>query len=110
MRFGLSENIISEINGVFEEYPKVEEVIIFGSRSAGNFKPGSDIDLAVKGKDITLSDILKISVQMENIISPFRADLINYNSVTDPDVMERINKGGKVFYERKLAAEKNIRV
>jgi len=109
MKFGLSENIIKEINNVFETYPKVKEVIIFGSRAMGNYKAGSDIDIAVKGNKITLDDILDISVRIENIISPYRMDLINFQSINDPDVIEHIKRVGKIFYKRKLLTEKSIK-
>ena len=49
MQFGLSENIIERIQKTFEANAKVDAVIIFGSRAKGNYKEGSDIDLAVKG-------------------------------------------------------------
>lgn len=48
--FGLSNTVISEICNVFKMYPDIEEVLIFGSRAKGNYRTGSDIDLAAKGK------------------------------------------------------------
>jgi predicted nucleotidyltransferase len=109
MKFGLSENIIEEINCVFEYYPKVKEVIIFGSRAMGNFKPGSDIDLAVIGDEIRHDDILNISVRMEDIVFPYRMDLINFQSIKDLNVIEHIKSAGKIFYKRKLLKEKKIK-
>ena len=32
---------------VFSRYPEIETVFVYGSRTKGNFRPGSDIDLAL---------------------------------------------------------------
>ncbi|MDZ4713356.1 MAG: nucleotidyltransferase domain-containing protein [bacterium] len=100
MKYGLSESFIDEIKSVFETYPKVNEVIIFGSRANGDFKTGSDIDLAIKGNEIRLDDILNLSLRLENITFPYKMDLINLQTIEDTNVIEHINRVGKVFYKR----------
>ncbi len=40
-----------KILNIFKEFDKVEKVILFGSRAKGNAKIGSDIDLALVGKN-----------------------------------------------------------
>ena len=52
MQFGLKQTTIDKINSVFEKYPDVEQVIIYGSRAKGNYRNGSDIDITLKGKEI----------------------------------------------------------
>ena len=48
--FGLKDSDINAIIAILKRYPDVKEAIIFGSRAMGNYKPGSDIDIALKGK------------------------------------------------------------
>src|SRR5580693_1134968 len=100
MEFGLSDIVIERINNVFSKEPKIETVIIFGSRAKGNFKPGSDIDFALKGDGITHNDNLNISRMLDELNLPYLIDLINYNSITDKDVVEHIDRVGKVFYRK----------
>ena len=52
MRFGLSDTVIKELQDVFRRHANIKKVLIFGSRSKGNYRAGSDIDLAVIGNDI----------------------------------------------------------
>lgn len=52
MKFGLSGMVIKELQDVFRRHANIEKVLIFGSRSKGTFRVGSDIDLAVIGKHI----------------------------------------------------------
>ena len=47
--FGLSEKTIEIIKKLLSNYPQIKEVKIFGSRAKGNYKPSSDIDLALFG-------------------------------------------------------------
>ncbi len=49
-RSGLTSKLISGIKRVFSKYQQIDEVLIYGSRAMGNFKPASDIDLTLEGK------------------------------------------------------------
>ena len=60
MQYGLSDQVINEIKQIFTNFSQIEEVILYGSHAKGNYKKGSDIDLAVKGKNITISYLGKI--------------------------------------------------
>jgi predicted nucleotidyltransferase len=39
------EKALEKVLGLLKEEPKVERVLLFGSRARGDFKKGSDIDL-----------------------------------------------------------------
>lgn len=47
MKHGLSSEIMQQLKSVFARYPNIHTVYLFGSRAKGNFRDGSDIDLAV---------------------------------------------------------------
>jgi predicted nucleotidyltransferase len=44
--FGLLDRDMEAIAAVLSQEPRVEKAIIFGSRAKGNFRNGSDVDLA----------------------------------------------------------------
>ena len=46
---GLPAATIGAIQQVFHRYPGIRQAILYGSRAKGNFRPGSDIDLTLKG-------------------------------------------------------------
>ena len=52
MKFGLSDTVIKELQDVFRRHTNIKKVLIFGSRSKGNYREGLDIDLAVIGDHI----------------------------------------------------------
>jgi predicted nucleotidyltransferase len=51
--FGLTHSDLHAIKQVLAKYPQIEQAIIFGSRAKGNYKPGSDVDIALKGAHLT---------------------------------------------------------
>jgi type I restriction enzyme S subunit len=100
MTFGLEQHIIDKIISVFEANAKVDKAYIFGSRAKGNYRPDSDIDIAIKGIDITLNDILKMSVAFEDKGIKNKIDLVDYTTIKEPALQEHIDRVGIEFYSR----------
>jgi len=100
MKFGFKENIIEQINSVFEEFPAVEQVLLYGSRAKGNYRPGSDIDMALIGSDLTLNLLNSISLKLDELFLPYIFDISIFKKIGNQDLIEHINGVGKVFYKR----------
>lgn len=98
MRFGLDDSVIEKLTEVFEANPKVDKAYIFGSRAKGNFRADSDIDIAIKGYGLTLDDILKMSVAFEDKGINYKIDLLYYNEINEPALIEHIDRVGVEFY------------
>jgi len=45
--YGLLKNDLIKICRVFQQFPQIHKVIIFGSRAKGNFRSSSDIDMTI---------------------------------------------------------------
>ena len=101
MEFGLKEETINKIIGVFSRFKEVEEAILYGSRAKGNFKPGSDIDLTLIGKELKLRILNNISLELDDLLLPYSFDLSIFHQILDPDVIEHIERVGVVFYKKK---------
>lgn len=97
--FGLPESVIHSLSGIFELTREVDEVVIFGSRAKGNYSEGSDIDLAIKGKSVSLETILTLMRKAEDLGLLCKMDFINHKTITDSDVLEHIHRVGKVFWK-----------
>ena len=67
----------------------------------GNFKPASDIDLTLKGENIDLSLLTEIEFDLDDLMLPYKFDISIYNSITNPDFLDHINRMGKEFYNRR---------
>ena len=83
------------------EFPNVKEAIIFGSRAKGNFKNGSDVDIALKGENINLEIVSNISYRLnEETVLPYKFDVLDYQSINNSKLTEHINRIGISVYIR----------
>jgi len=99
-RFGLKEQTIQQLCGVFANYPQVEKAILYGSRAKGNYKKGSDIDLTLcGGADLTLNILYKILDELDDLLLPYTIDLSIFLHINDLDVIKHIRRVGVTFYE-----------
>ena len=101
MKFGLSEKTIQKIHGIFAAHPQVEKAVIFGSRAKGNYKNGSDIDLTLHGKDLTLKIQHKIANELDDLLLPYKIDLSIFDQISNPEFVDHILRVGVVFYKKK---------
>jgi predicted nucleotidyltransferase len=99
MEFGLEPENIEAINSIFESFPKIEKVIIYGSRAKGNFRYNSDIDLTIVGK-ISEEELLSIKDKLDTLNIIFMIDISILSEIRSKDLIEHINRVGKVFYKR----------
>ncbi len=99
MKFGLSDTVIEELKEVFRRHLSIKKVLIFGSRSKGNYRAGSDIDLALIGTNLDYRQILDISTEIEDLGLLYTIDLVDYNAKKGTPIGEHIDRVGQVFYE-----------
>ncbi len=100
MRYGLSEETIKEVILLLSNYEEIEEAILYGSRAKGNFKPGSDVDLALKGVKLNLKLLNKISLDLDDLLLPYTFDLSIYHQITNLDLIDHIERVKEVFYKK----------
>ena len=98
MKFGLSDTVIKELQDVFRRHANIEKVLIFGSRSKGNYRAGSDIDLAVIGKDIDYNLLLSILCEIDDLDLLYTVDLLDYQKKNGTPIGDHIDRVGQVFY------------
>lgn len=96
--YGLKEKHINAIIDVFKKYPEIEQAILYGSRAKGNYRNGSDIDLSLKGKNLTLSLLFKIETKLDDLLLPYKIDLSIYHKIENPDLINHIKRVGIIFY------------
>ena len=83
--------------------PKVERIVLFGSRAMGTFTPTSDIDLALYGDDLTLSDQAALAEAMAELSIPQRVDILIHHRIENRALREHIRKHGVEWFARKQA-------
>ena len=113
MNSGLSEKQLQEIIGFISNYPEVEEAILFGSRAIGTFKNASDVDIALKGKNVSASLAAKMKFNIEeDSYLPFFFDFLAYSTITNESLIKHIDIKGivlfrRIDFQRKVAENEN---
>lgn len=102
MTGGLREKDLQIICEVLKRFADVDEAILFGSRAKGNYQPGSDVDLALKGQALSPT-IARISGCLNDESPlPYRFDIIDYHGLTNDELREHIDRVGVIVYRREL--------
>ncbi len=102
MKYGLKERDVKYIIESIKTFSEIKEVVLFGSRAKGNFKKGSDVDMAIKGENITHSIVTSLSYLLnEEKPLPYYFDVVHYEKIKKSELTEHIDRVGIVFYESK---------
>ena len=91
---------VKNILGVFAQYQEVEQAILYVLRAKGNYRPGSDIDITLKGAPLNMSLLFKIMEQLELLDLPYEIDLSLYTQIENISLLEHIERVGQVIYQR----------
>jgi len=99
--YGFSAFQHQELMRIVAEFPSVCEVKIFGSRAKGNYKLGSDVDLAVFGDNVSYDVIAALAYELnEESILPYYFDVLAVASISSAALIKHINDVGFVIYRK----------
>ena len=99
--FGIYNQSFSLILQTIKDFPNIEKAVIFGSRAMGNYKKGSDIDIAIFGDNI--NDQIKTrlsSLLNQELPIPYFIDVADYNSISSENFKKHIDTEGVVIFRR----------
>ena len=100
MRFGLNDIELQALCSVLASMPEVEEAIIYGSRARGTNHIASDIDITLKGNELTYLQLALLDAKIDDLYLPYFVDLSLFSMLKNPDLLESINREGKVLFKR----------
>jgi len=109
MPYGLSANVLQQLISVFEQNPQTEEAVLFGSRAKGNFREGSDIDIALTGQDLTINALKKLELKINDLLLPYEVNLVLYDSITNSDLTEHIDRAGIRIYKKQEQRQEGLK-
>ena len=101
---GLSEEDLSYIIMQLQNFAEIEKAVVFGSRALGTQKKASDIDIAIFGEKINFDIVSKLHESLESVGPlPYLIDVLHFESLSHPDLMNHIAEKGKVIYQKRLS-------
>ena len=101
--FGLLTSDLNFLIQLFQKFPSIQEVHIFGSRAKGNFKNGSDVDLSIKGELVTFEEMNQLDDELNELSNlPYKFDLVQYEKIESLELKKHIDRIGKVIFKRNI--------
>lgn len=94
MNDGLKDSYRKAIMDVLSAHPRIERIVLFGSRAMGTFTQTSDVDLALFGDKLTLTDQAGLSKKISELPIPQRVDLLLYHRVKGQKLLDHIRTHG----------------
>lgn len=111
MPYGLRDRDLELIVEAGKAFPEIKQMVLFGSRAKRTHKPGSDVDLAIKGKGVTYDTALRLAeVLNEEKPLPYFFDVLRYESIAEPRLVEHIDRVGVVLYSATPAETNTLAV
>lgn len=107
MTDGLKDRHRAAIIDVLAANERVEKAVLFGSRAMETFTSGSDVDIALFGKQLTLTDQTRMAAAMEELTVPQRVDLLIYENVDNKALRRHIRTHGIELYKRSEISGEN---
>ncbi len=99
MPFGFSKQDGERILSALLKFPEIEKAIVFGSRAMGNSKKGSDVDLAILGKNITSKTAVRLrSLLNQELPLPYFFDVVIYENIANDNLKRHIDEHGVVLF------------
>src|SRR5438105_11177988 len=96
--FGLSDRWFRTFVQDIAAHPKVDRVLLYGSRARGDFRDGSDIDLAVDAPTMTQTEWSRLIWRLEDSPYIVKKDIVHLQDITDPDFKKRVLRDAKEVF------------
>lgn len=98
MKYGLDDKEWDRLQKTFARYPNIEQVILYGSRAKGNYKPFSDVDITLVGNQLSRSELNRLTLDIDDLLLPYQFDVSIFHKLTNPDLIDHIQRKGVVIY------------
>lgn len=98
--YGLKPHIWKQIFECVEKNKQIQEVVLYGSRAKGTQKNASDIDLVLKGEDLTTKDQRRLENDLDDLLLPWKFDISIFHNINNPELLDHIKRVGIKIYNR----------
>lgn len=95
---GLTPTLEAEMIRVFQQLPAIQKVLLFGSRAMGTHRDGSDIDLAIEGDRLELTDVLNLHTRLDDLGYPYSFDVHILSQIQNEALKAHIKDVGVTIY------------
>ena len=88
---GLPPQTLAQIQAVLVSFPQIHWLKLYGSRAMGNYRPGSDIDLAFSSP---IDCTAQLAGAFEELPIPYLVDVTHWESLAHDGLRQHIEQVG----------------
>ena len=103
------EKLFEQVKKCASNYPNIYKIVLFGSRARGDYRPNSDIDLAIFSRSISNLEVANFTNEIEDLDTLLKFDIVLMTPDTDPRLLENIKQEGVVLMELLSNKVENLR-
>ena len=100
MPSGLKDTELQKLHDLFSKNSRIEQVILYGSRAKGNYKPFSDVDITLIGEQLSRTDINRLHAALAESTLPYQFDISLFSSLKSEELTDHIHRRGIVIYQK----------
>ena len=103
------EKLFEQVKKCASNYPNIYKIVLFGSRARGDYRPNSDIDLAIFSRSISNLEVANFTNEIEDLDTLLKFDIVLMTPDTDPRLLENVKQEGVVLMELLSNKVENLR-
>lgn len=100
MKYGLTDIALETLRDIFSRNGNIDEVVLYGSRAKGDFRPFSDVDIVLVGERLSRTDLQRLVLALDDSLLPYRFDVSIFHDLSNPDLIAHIERVGVVLYRK----------
>ena len=97
-KYGISTDIWQLILKTCFSYPQVIRVLLYGSRARGDYRQGSDIDIAIDAPLMTDKEFSALWNALDDLPLIFSLDIVHLQTLQNENLIRAINEDGISMY------------
>ena len=103
--YGISNPSFELFLKIIAEFKDIDYAVIFGSRAKGNYKKGSDVDIAIYGENLQKVTAINLNAKLnESAPIPYFIDVVDPQYIENQDLINHIDRVGIIFYKKMAVA------
>ena len=103
------EKLFEQVKKCASNYPNIFKIVLFGSRARGDYRPNSDIDLAIFSRSISNLEVANFTNEIEDLDTLLKFDIVLMTPDTDPRLLENVKQEGVILMELLSNKVENLR-
>lgn len=95
---GVSDALWDMIINVCTSFSSVKRIIVYGSRARGDYRTGSDIDIAIDAPNMTDAEFSRLWNSLDDLPIIYTMDIVHLQGLKNQPLLEAIAKEGRVIW------------